>query len=526
MAKKRTREAVDEGSSEIRSKDVKRSKKESKKSLKKVVEVVDPITTENTQLFTCNTNSFGEGDVMTLQNAKEYKNKNTIVVSGKNQDQDASLIANNFSILNVKSFTKKAKKLGWGPTPIQAASWPYLLQGRDLVAIAETGSGKTLAFVLPILALLHKSSSHINDSSSSHPSIIVLAPTRELAGQSHEVIEEWSPKGKVSSVLTVGGVSRSAQIKTLNHAKPNAVVGTPGRIEDLMNDGALCLDKIKFAVLDEADRMLDRGFAIAVKDILGRCCSKRQTIMFSATWPDDVRKLSEEFLNKPKHIFVGFEGASIDDDGDVVVKGERAVNQRINQKIEVIGEFKRLDRLKELVTELQHHVSEDNRMLIFVLYKKEAPRVEHILQSKGFSCASIHGDKPQHEREKVLADFKSHKIPILIATDVAARGLDIPDVEVVINFSFPLTIEDYVHRIGRTGRAGKAGLAHTFFHEGNKDMAGELQALLRSSGQADAITPELASFGGYMKRKKHPLYGDIGAQDDRPMKKAVHIKFD
>jgi len=519
MGKKRTREALEKnaekGNDEVSFKDVKRSKKESKKTVEDVS-------------VPAGSSSGIEKGVLCLKDAKKYKEEKIIVISGKNQDADACLIAEGFDILNVKSFSKKASKTGWAPTPIQAASWPYLLKGRDLVAIAETGSGKTLAFALPMLALLHKAGEEDTNSSDRRctPSIIVLAPTRELAGQSHDVIEEWSPKGKIKSLLIVGGVSRGEQIKALKNAKPNAVVGTPGRIEDLMNDGCLDLSSIKFAVLDEADRMLDRGFAITVKDILGRCCSKRQTIMFSATWPDEVRKLSEDFLKNPKHIFVGFEGATVDDDGDVVVKGERAVNQRINQKIEVIGEFKRLDRIKELVTEMQHHVTEDNRMLIFVLYKKEAPRVEMVLQRSGFSCASIHGDKPQHEREKVLADFKSHKIPILIATDVAARGLDIPDVEVVINFSFPLTIEDYVHRIGRTGRAGKSGLAHTFFHDGNKDMAGELQALLRASGQVEAITPALANFGGYVKRKKHPLYGDIGANDDRPMKKAVHIKFD
>jgi ATP-dependent RNA helicase DBP3 len=271
--------------------------------------------------------------------------------------------------------------------------------------------------------------------------------------------------------------------------------------------------------------MLDMGFEEDVRFIISQCPSKetRQTAMFSATWPAAIQQLAMEFMVDPICIYVGFESI-VGSNGEDAVDDSLSANKRVSQTVEVIEDREREARLRQLMAKYAGGKRKNDRILIFCLYKKEAARMENTVNRWGYACASIHGDKTQDARTRALAEFKDGKCPILVATDVAARGLDIPDVEVVINYTFPLTIEDYVHRIGRTGRAGKSGISYTFFQSGDKSHAGELQQVMRQAGQEP---PEaLMKFGSTIKKKEHKLYGNFGPKGGMPMKKAVKITFD
>jgi ATP-dependent RNA helicase DBP3 len=262
-------------------------------------------------------------------------------------------------------------------------------------------------------------------------------------------------------------------------------------------------------VLDEADRMLDMGFEEPVRFILSNTNKVRQMVMFSATWPLDVHKLAQEFMDpNPIKVIIG----SVD----------LAANHDVMQIIEVLDERARDQRLIALLE--KYHKSQKNRVLVFALYKVEAERLERFLQQRGWKAVSIHGNKAQSERTRSLSLFKEGSCPLLVATDVAARGLDIPDVEVVINYTFPLTTEDYVHRIGRTGRAGKKGVAHTFFTPLNKGLAGELVNVLREAGQV--VPADLLKFGTHVKKKESKLYGAHFKEIAADAPKATKITFD
>ncbi|KAI0696498.1 P-loop containing nucleoside triphosphate hydrolase protein [Cerioporus squamosus] len=396
------------------------------------------------------------------------------------------------------------------PTPIQACSWPPALQGRDVVGIAETGSGKTLAFGLPALARL-VSQPVDKKSKGTTVSVLVMAPTRELAIQTHETLEALGEPFGIASVAVYGGVDKGPQIKALKNMNQGKkvtriVVGTPGRILDLANEGACDLSRVSYLVLDEADRMLDKGFENDIRNIIGRTMqgADRQTLMFSATWPDAVRRLAATFQRNPVRVTVGSD--------------DLTANSRVEQVVEVFDDARSKDsrllgHLRTLMPK-KSKGSEDARILVFALYKKEAQRVEGMLQSKGFSVGGLHGDMSQSARLEALQNFKTGAKSVLVATDVAARGLDIPNVAAVINYTFPLTIEDYIHRIGRTGRGGKSGKSITFFtgdaHE--RALAGELARVLRESGfEAEG----LKKFPMTIKKKTHSAYGAF-FRDDIP----------
>lgn len=414
------------------------------------------------------------------------------------------------------------------PSPIQAQCWPILLdtnskgRHRDVVGIAETGSGKTLAFSMPALSLMSKDKALVNKRGRS-PRMLVLAPTRELAIQSQRVLEEFGRVIGLTSVVIYGGVPKPPQKDVLRKGV-DCVVCTPGRLKDLINEGCCDLGQICHLVLDEGDRMLDMGFEEDVRYIISNCPSKetRQTAMFSATWPAVIQQLAMEFMVDPVCIYVGFE-CIVGSNGEDAIDDSLSANKRVAQTVEVIEDREREQRLRELLKKYAGGKRKNDRILIFALYKKEAARMEGTVNRWGYSCASIHGDKTQDARERALAEFKDGSCPILVATDVAARGLDIPDVEAVINYTFPLTIEDYVHRIGRTGRAGKKGISYTFFQPENKSHAGELQQVMRQAGQD--VPEELMKFGSTIKKKEHKLYGNFGPKSG-PMKKAVKITFD
>ncbi|GMI17407.1 hypothetical protein TrLO_g9390 [Triparma laevis f. longispina] len=402
------------------------------------------------------------------------------------------------------------------PSPIQAQCWPIMMANNDIVGIAETGSGKTLAFSVPALEKLKK----VVKPNNTKPKMLVLAPTRELAQQSYEVLEEFGSCLGIRAVVIFGGIPKYDQSRVLKRGV-EVVVATPGRLKDLCDEGVCDLSEVEFLVLDEADRMLDMGFEQDVRYIISMCKEKeeRQTAMFSATWPASIQKLAQDFLVEVTRVYVGFE-AIVGSNGDEV-DDSLSANKRVAQTVEVIEDRARDDRIKVLLE--KYHGSRKNRVLVFALYKKEAARLEQMLSRNGWKCCSIHGDKSQDQRTAALQAFKDQSNPLLIATDVAARGLDIPDVECVINYTFPLTIEDYVHRIGRTGRAGKTGISHTFFQPGDKSHAGELQQVMKQAGQK--VPEELMKFGSTIKKKEHKLYGNFGPKGG-PMKKATKIVFD
>ncbi|KAK3348449.1 ATP-dependent RNA helicase dbp-3 [Neurospora tetraspora] len=413
------------------------------------------------------------------------------------------------------------------PTPIQAASWPFSLSGRDVIGIAETGSGKTMAFSLPCVeSLASRPKPKFNSRDrTAHPRAVIVSPTRELAMQTHAALSGLASMVGLSAVCIFGGSDKNEQRNLLyKNNGVDIITATPGRLKDFLSEGSISLANVSFAVLDEADRMLDRGFSEDIKLILSGCPPKeqRQTLMFTATWPLDIQKLAESYMINPAQVTIGHRtraGGDGEGNGNI----ELQANSRIEQKVEVVDPRGKEFRLYELLKEAQKGSQKNDRILVFCLYKKEAVRVEQFLDRKGIKVASIHGDLRQDQRTRSLEAFKSGSTTVLVATDVAARGLDIPEVKLVINVTFPLTIEDYVHRIGRTGRAGKLGKAITLFTEHDKAHSGSLVNILRAAKQP--VPEELLKFGTTVKKKAHDAYGSF-YKDVDPNKKATKITFD
>jgi len=443
---------------------------------------------------------------MTKAEMKSYQAKEHISLYGKGRKTMKPVLQ--FKSLGFPSNIMAVCKGFEKPTPIQAQCWPVLASGRDVIGIAETGSGKTLAFTIPALTHLQHRTATEGKASKGSPRMLIIAPTRELAMQSQEVLEAAGKQCGIASVCVYGGVSKWGQKEALGKGV-EVVVATPGRLIDLMQEGIISLAQVSYLVLDEADRMLDQGFERDIRQIVGETHKGRQTALFSATWPDSVRELAHSFLNRPIKVTIGSE--------------DLAAGTRITQIVEVVEDRAREGLLPKLLN--KYHSSRKNRVLIFVLYKKEAARVEMTLKRSGWKVCSIHGDKSQDQRTQAVEQFKSGEVPLLVATDVAARGLDIPGVDYVINYSFPLTIEDYVHRIGRTGRAGKNGTSHTFFQICDKLRAGELVKVLKDSNQE--VPEAMNDFDLCIKKKEHKLYGAFGPKEHLgPMKKATKITFD
>ncbi|KAH6674068.1 ATP-dependent RNA helicase dbp3 [Halenospora varia] len=393
------------------------------------------------------------------------------------------------------------------PTPIQAAAWPYLSAGRDVIGVAETGSGKTMAFAVPCVRhILSLPASQRNKGARA----VIVSPTRELAMQSYEQITLLAKVSGLQAVCVYGGVPKDEQRKALKTA--DIVVATPGRLNDLINEGYANLSRATYVVLDEADRMLDKGFEEEIRKIINTTAKERQTLMFTATWPESVRALASTFMKTPLKIAIGDNPS-----------GDLRANVRIVQKVEVVDPRGKEFRLLQILKQYQSGSQKDDRILVFALYKKEATRVEGFLHSKGFRVAGIHGDLSQEQRTRSLEAFKKGQTPILVATDVAARGLDIPDVQLVVNLTYPLTTEDYVHRIGRTGRAGKEGLAITLFTEHDKAQSGSLINVLKAANQP--VPDELLKFGTTVKKKEHSAYGAF-YKDTESGKAAKKIKFE
>ena len=349
---------------------------------------------------------------------------------------DASAAAPGFEQLGITgSLLKAIKDLGYEtPSPIQAATIPLLLQGRDVLGTAQTGTGKTAAFALPVLENL--------DLGQKTPQVLVLAPTRELALQVCEAFEAYSARMKDVRVLPVyGGQAYGVQLSALRRGV-HIVVGTPGRIMDHQAKGTLDLSELKYLVLDEADEMLKMGFAEDVEQILAQTPEDKQVALFSATMPATIRRLAQQYLNEPE---------------EVAIKGKTTTNQNITQRYLVVSYAQKVDALTRIL-----EIENFDGMIVFVRTKNETETLAEKLRARGYSAAAINGDVPQVQRERSVNQLKDGKLDILVATDVAARGLDVERISHVVNFDIPTDTESYVHRIGRTGRAGRTGDAISF----------------------------------------------------------------
>jgi len=333
---------------------------------------------------------------------------------------------------------KAIKEQGYDtPTPIQAQSIPIILKKQDVLAGAQTGTGKTASFTLPMLELLSRSKS-LKEQKKHHVKVLILTPTRELASQVEESVRLYGKHLPYKSAVIFGGVKINPQITALRKGV-EIVVATPGRLLDHISQNTINLSKVDFLILDEADRMLDMGFVNDIKKVVAKLPKERQTLLFSATYSDAIKKLSQQFLRSPALIEVARRNTS----SEIVKQAVYPVDKT---------------RKRELLT---HLINEGNwqQVLVFTRTKHGANRLSGQLEKDGISSAAIHGNKSQNARTKALQEFKDGKLRVLVATDIAARGIDIDHLPHVVNFELPNVSEDYVHRIGRTGRAGNEGEA-------------------------------------------------------------------
>jgi len=346
------------------------------------------------------------------------------------------------------------------PTPIQEKSIPVVLAGRDLMATAQTGTGKTAAFTIPLLQLMHNERGQ--QSSGGKPVIqtLILTPTRELAIQIEENIEAYGRYLGLSHLVIFGGVPQNAQVRSLQKGI-HLLVATPGRLLDLIQQGYVHLQHVKYFVLDEADRMLDSGFMQDVKRIITRLPQKKQTLLFSATIPTEIRQLSKTLLNNAVHVDVSPVSSTV---------------EKINQSVYHVEKHNKQSLLLDL---LQDEAIES--VLIFTQMKHQADKLAKNLTRSGIRTQAIHGNKSQSQRQNALDNFKARNTRVLIATDIVARGIDIDDLTHVINFELPNVPETYVHRIGRTGRAGNDGVAISFCAREERPFLADIQKLIAKS---------------------------------------------
>jgi ATP-dependent RNA helicase RhlE len=350
------------------------------------------------------------------------------------------------------------------PTPIQVKAIPTILDGRDVVGLAQTGTGKTGAFSLPLLQRLAASSK--GRPAPKTVRALILSPTRELAAQIHQSVRDYSKNLKLNSMVVFGGVSIRPQIANAARGV-DVMIATPGRLLDLIDQKAVSLHAVETLILDEADQMLDIGFLPAIRRIIGLVPGKRQTLLFSATMPKEIRKLAADHLDRPVEIAVTPAATPV---------------ERIAQSVMHIGSRAKPAAVAHLAGE--HH---GKRVIIFTRTKHGADRVVKSLDQAGFAAAAIHGNKSQNNRVKALAAFKDGSCPLLVATDIAARGIDVPGVELVINYDLPNVPEVYVHRIGRTARAGASGLAVSLVSGEDRSLLRDIERLIKR--QLDVVAP-------------------------------------
>ena len=388
----------------------------------------------------------------------------------------------NFSELNLApAILKAVLEQGYDtPTPIQAQAIPAVLEGRDLLGGAQTGTGKTAAFTLPMLHRLSMSRSAQNKFGGTGIRVLVLTPTRELAAQVEESVRTYGKYLQLTSTVIFGGVGMNPQISKLKKGV-DILVATPGRLLDLQQQGMLDLGQVQMLILDEADRMLDMGFIHDVKKILALVPKDKQSLLFSATFSDEIRDLAANLLNDPLHIQVTPRNTTV---------------QRITQVIHPVGRAKKKALLAHIITE-----NKWSQVLVFTRTKFGANSVAEFLEKNGISAMALHGNKSQSARTQALAGFKSGEVRALVATDIAARGIDIDDLPHVVNYEIPNVSEDYVHRIGRTGRAGADGQAINFVCLDEEGFMKDIEAFTKQN----IIVEIVEGFGPDAGEKAEPL---------------------
>lgn len=400
------------------------------------------------------------------------------------------------------------------PTPVQKYSIPIVMGGRDLMACAQTGSGKTGGFLFPILSQAFQqgptsvpamaSSGGFSRQRKAFPTSLILAPTRELVSQIYEEARKFAYRSWVRPCVVYGGADIGSQLRSMDRGC-DLLVATPGRLVDLIERGRISLANIKYLVLDEADRMLDMGFEPQIRRIVEGedmpSVTGRQTLMFSATFPRDIQMLARDFLKEYVFLSVGRVGST---------------SENITQKVEYVEDHDKRSVLLDIL-----HTHAGGLTLIFVETKRMADTLSDFLINQSFPATAIHGDRTQRERERALEFFRNGRCPIMVATAVAARGLDIPNVTHVVNYDLPTDIDDYVHRIGRTGRAGNTGLSTAFFNRGNRGIVRDLIDLLKEAHQEcptflENIAREGAGVGGRGGRGRG---GGRGGATNRDMRR-------
>ncbi|ONK54910.1 uncharacterized protein A4U43_UnF9810 [Asparagus officinalis] len=422
---------------------------------------------------------FGSADFTNAPSADSYCQHHEITVTGDN-------IPAPFMTFEATAFApellREIRAAGFSaPTPIQAQTWPIALQSRDIVAIAKTGSGKTLGYLLP--AFVHLKQCRNNPQIG--PTVLVLSPTRELATQIQDEAIKFGRSSRISCTCLYGGAPKGPQLREIERGV-DIVVATPGRLNDILEMKKINFSQVSFLVLDEADRMLDMGFEPQIRSIVREIPPRRQTLMYTATWPKEVRKIAGDLLVNPVQVNIGNE--------------ELSANKAITQHVEIVLPMEKQRRLEQILRTQER----GSKIIIFCSTKRLCDQLARSM--RGYGAAAIHGDKSQGERDYVLNQFRCGKAPILVATDVAARGLDIKDIRVVINYDFPTGIEDYVHRIGRTGRAGATGIAYTFISDQDWKHAAELIKILEGANQR--VPPQVRVHAS--SRSSYPLPAAAG----------------
>ncbi|XP_037601707.1 probable ATP-dependent RNA helicase DDX4 isoform X3 [Cebus imitator] len=434
------------------------------------------------------------------QTGINFDKYDTILVEVSGHDAPPAILT--FEEANLcQTLSNNIAKAGYTKlTPVQKYSIPIILAGRDLMACAQTGSGKTAAFLLPILAhMMRDGVTASRFKELQEPECIIVAPTRELVNQIYLEARKFSFGTCVRAVVIYGGTQLGHSIRQIVQGC-NILCATPGRLMDIIGKEKIGLKQIKYLVLDEADRMLDMGFGPEMKKLIS--CpgmpskEQRQTLMFSATFPEEIQRLAAEFL-KSNYLFVavGQVGGACRD---------------VQQTVLQVGQFSKREKLVEILRNIG-----DERTMVFVETKKKADFIATFLCQEKISTTSIHGDREQREREQALGDFRSGKCPVLVATSVAARGLDIENVQHVINFDLPSTIDEYVHRIGRTGRCGNTGRAISFFDpESDNHLAQPLVKVLSDAQQDVPAWLEEIAFSTYIPGFSGSTRGSVFASVD------------
>jgi len=407
------------------------------------------------------------------------------------------------------------------PTPIQCAALPVALGGRDLVGVAQTGSGKTLSFLLPAMI-------HIMDQERSQrgdgPIALVLCPTRELAQQCHQVAKRFAAR-ETNIACVYGGASRHHQANRL-HQGCELVIATPGRLMDFIKSGDVDMKRCTFLVLDEADRMLDMGFEPQIRRIVDQIRPDRQVTMWSATWPKSIAKLARDYLTSPE--------------GPVNIKigsAELIANKGINQKFEITPQRSKQSRFMDVLEETvpaSRNRREAQKVLVFVNTKRTGDYLAKAIRRCGYPADSLHGDKNQSQRDRLLADFRNGYCQVMVATNVAARGLDVDNIDFVFNYDFPQDFEDYIHRIGRTARGGKTGTAVSMLTEENGSVVDDLVQSLKDAEHP--VDPKLVKLREWFhlnkkntkntSRKPRSRGGSYGNSYDRSSRSNYYGRYD